>query len=273
MDHVEQNVALKDSMQQLLNAHVHLLTPYDVRQVDEKMKAFENQIVESRNAKLKKTKFSFSSRRTTPQAQTTSTNTNTSNHSNTASSVSVVGGAGVNSGLAVPDRAKAFSNVKNDKLTITPGSSNDQTQILPDDDIVISECENATIHFLCIIGAAYLKDLRNCTVYLGPVKSSIFIQNCRDCVFALASKQIRIHTSENCDFYVYARSNPIIEHCRNVRFGAYHLEYDGVREQFTMANFDYTVNSMWNDVKDFNWLGATKSPNWSIIENSAPVKL
>lgn len=270
IDNVDRNVCIKEAMQNLLNAHMHLLMPYDIRQADEKIKMFENQIQESRNAKMKKTKFSFSSRKSAPVSSSAMKPEVTSNVSSSRTQVSS------SQQFVIPDRAKSFCAINDKHFVITApvyGNDEEKLEIKPDDDIVLSDCENATITMCCVLGAAYLKNLTNCKILLGPIKSSIFIQNCTNCVFALASKQIRIHTSENCDFYVFARSNPIIEHCKNVRFGAYNLHYKGVENQFTMANFDYSTNDMWNEVKDFNWLGSTKSPNWSTIENTLPIRL
>lgn len=37
-----------------------------------------------------------------------------------------------------------------------------------------------------------LKNLTNCIVKVSPVKTSIFIENCKDCIFHLAGKQVQL---------------------------------------------------------------------------------
>jgi hypothetical protein len=260
LENVAMNQEIKEKMQQLLDTHLHLLTQYDIRQANERIKAFDNQLIESRNEKQKKNKFSFSSRKSVQKKK---------ENLESPPAVVVTASNPKASDIPAPAKAKTYDSIQGELKVYQVDESesiNEQFQVEVDDDIVVSNCGNANISFCCVIGAAYLKNLKNCKVFLGPVKSSIFIQNCIDCVFALASKQIRLHMSENCDFFVYAKSNPIIEHCKNVRFGPYNLQYPNIEKHFALANFDLSQNLMWKEVKDFNWLGASQSPNWSPIE-------
>jgi len=106
--------------------------------------------------------------------------------------------------------------------------------------------------------------LRNCTVVTGAISGSIFIEECEDCIFHLASRQLRIHSSKNCEYYLFLKSNPIIEESHGQRFAPYTFDYEERKEQFEKANFELSKNN-WNHVEDFNWLKAQQSPHWCII--------
>jgi hypothetical protein len=132
-----------------------------------------------------------------------------------------------------------------------------------------------------------LPPLQNCTFLLGPVSGSVHIEHATDCVFVLASRQLRIHTTVRSDFYVHTRSGPIIEHCSQLRFAPYNLQYPQLHQHLVRAELATAtatasaavapsdpsapapitaVPNKYADVKDFNWLkeGAA-SPNWSLL--------
>lgn len=117
------------------------------------------------------------------------------------------------------------------------------------------------------INALFVNRLRNCRVYTGPVIGSILLEEVENCVFVLASHQIRIHYAKNCDFYLRVRSRPIIEDCGGVRFAPYCLRYVGIEEDLTKAGLEEEKEN-WGNVDDFKWLRAVKSPNWSVLEES-----
>ena len=78
-----------------------------------------------------------------------------------------------------------------------------------------------------------------------PVKGSIYVTQCEGCTLYLGSRQLRMHTSTNVDFYVHTSSHPIIEHCTGLRFAPYpplppHLAAEH-------ADLDTTAN-MWSHV-------------------------
>jgi hypothetical protein len=172
-------------------------------------------------------------------------------------------------------KAKTFDGIEKEKvLAPIDYTRNPELQVAPDDDILISNCEDALICFCCVSGAVYFKNLTNCRVLMGPVSGSAFLQNCKNCTFVIAARQVRIHTSTSCDFYLYTRSDPIIEHCTNIRVAPYAFDYDHIDQHFSMAQFDRNQNQEWSKVKDFNWLKQEQSPNWSVIpeEERKPFK-
>ena len=61
-----------------------------------------------------------------------------------------------------------------------------------------------------------------------------------------------------------ARSNPIIEHCKDMWFGIYNCTYPKIEEHRRQAQM-WEVKNFWNQVLDFNWHRQDKSPNWNTI--------
>ncbi|MCD9637792.1 hypothetical protein HAX54_021291 [Datura stramonium] len=59
--------------------------------------------------------------------------------------------------------------------------------------------------------------------------------------------EIRIHQAKGCDFYLRARSRPIIEDSNGVRFAPYCLKYDGIEKDLEEANLGEEMVSglMW----------------------------
>lgn len=113
----------------------------------------------------------------------------------------------------------------------------------------------------------FLNNLQNCKVYVGPVFGSVLIEDVVGCVFMLASHQIRIHNAKECDFYLRARSRPIIEYCCGVKFAPYCLRYNGIEEDLGEANLSEETGN-WANVDDFRWLRAVQSPNWIVMPES-----
>lgn len=75
-----------------------------------------------------------------------------------------------------------------------------------------------------------------------------------------------MHGARNVDVYLHCGSRPIIEDCVGVRFAP--LPEGGIGAEGLGAN-------MWDQVDDFGWLKAEKSPNWGVLpegERVLPVK-
>lgn len=112
----------------------------------------------------------------------------------------------------------------------------------------LTELENCTVKIIGSPLACCFTNLKKCTVVAPNINGSIHITGCIDCKFLLGCKQLRIHETHNTQFYVNIASGPIIEDCDKVTF-APASESAGP----------------WDQVKDFKWLRAEKSPHWDII--------
>ncbi|XP_010531371.1 PREDICTED: tubulin-folding cofactor C [Tarenaya hassleriana] len=131
-------------------------------------------------------------------------------------------------------------------------------------EFTLADLDSCEVRLLGTVNALFLHRLRNCKVYTGPVIGSILIDDVEDCVFVLASHQIRIHHAKKSDFYLRVRSRPIIEDSNGVRFAPYCLEYEGIEEDLKAATLAEETGN-WANVDDFRWLRAVQSPNWCIL--------
>lgn len=66
-----------------------------------------------------------------------------------------------------------------------------------------------------------------------------------------------MHQCENVSIYLRCSSDPIIEHCKRMRFAP-------LPQCFSQSGQDEVEGvNRWNHVQDFQWIKAEHSPNWS----------
>lgn len=103
----------------------------------------------------------------------------------------------------------------------------------------------------------------DCEINIGPVDSSVFINNAYGCKFQITCHQLRVHRSEKCNFNVHLTSRGIIEDSTNLTFSKYSWEYAGINEDAKLTSLDLNNNN-WDKIDDFNWLVKDRpSPNWT----------
>lgn len=90
-----------------------------------------------------------------------------------------------------------------------------------------------------------------------------------DCNVVLASGQVRIHNSKDCEFRLRVRSNPIIEDSTRLKFGPINAQQnkagiDGDRFGLFVQEIEgfCAENGSWKAISDFNWIKEEPSPNW-----------
>jgi hypothetical protein len=131
-------------------------------------------------------------------------------------------------------------------------------------ELTVSRLTKCTVVLPAIFSTIKIYDCVECKVLCGPVVGSIFVDKCKGCTLMLAAQQLRIHVSEQCDFYVAVKSAPIIEHCSGMRFAPFALQYPQLDAQLRECDLN-SCGHTWKEVNDFNWLKAQQSPNWSIL--------
>lgn len=133
-------------------------------------------------------------------------------------------------------------------------------------DYFISDCEDCTILLLGSMGALRMQGVRRCRVLTGPVTGGCHIEHADRSVFQLAVHQFRLHHTTGCDFYLRARSNPIIEDCTGLRFAPYSLQFDGIDVLLAEAGLsEVECGDKWSAIQDFKWLRQQQSPNWAVL--------
>ncbi|KAM4834755.1 tubulin-specific chaperone C [Thomomys bottae] len=132
-------------------------------------------------------------------------------------------------------------------------------------DVLLSGLRDCTVKLLGNPNTLRLAQARGCRVLCGPVSTSVFLENCSDCVLAVACQQLRVHTTVNTRIFLQVTSRAIVEDCSRIQFAPYTWSYPGIEQDFQSSGLDRSRNH-WNDVDDFNWLArGVASPNWSIL--------
>ncbi|KAG1675415.1 hypothetical protein FOA52_012334 [Chlamydomonas sp. UWO 241] len=162
----------------------------------------------------------------------------------------------------------------------------DETVVLGPDqinhrDFVLIDLQRCTIFLMGHLPALRLLGLRDCTVVAGPVTGAVFVDSVTRCTLSLATYQARIHCTTDTDFYLRARSNPIVEHSSRVRFAPLVLAAlggsgdsgpssssppeDAALSALLTRHKLGEETGMWNQVEDFGWIKASHSPNWAEV--------
>ena len=89
------------------------------------------------------------------------------------------------------------------------------------ENVIIENLKNCVVILPFSIKSLYVKNIEGTRIYVGSVSGASFVNKATDCMIHLQSHQIRIHNSLRVQFYLTARSNPIIEHCQEMSFGPY----------------------------------------------------
>ena len=131
-------------------------------------------------------------------------------------------------------------------------------------DFSLSQLEDCTVYLLGTCSTLHVSHVRRCRICCVPVSSSILVDDAEGCTFALAARQCRIHRAQACDVYLCTCSQPVVEHCRSVRFGPYNFELEDVEAKLHAQGLDRT-SCHWQRVQDFDWVRTTPSPNWCLI--------
>ena len=170
--------------------------------------------------------------------------------------------------LHIPDHFQ-LKNFANSHIIITPDgyfvnnvAQQERKELL--NEFHLLKGENCKIEIQGKLETLRIIELNNCEIFVGPVARSVSVDYCKDCIFQLASQQIRIHNSSKCTFYVLAKSGPIIEDCTEMKFGKYSYTFSSVNSLLEETNLPETQNN-WDQVRDFNWFKSTPSPNYSLI--------
>ncbi|KAH8426830.1 putative tubulin-specific chaperone c [Aspergillus melleus] len=102
------------------------------------------------------------------------------------------------------------------------------------------------------------KGIKESLLICGQINGPAHITGAENSIIVVTSRQFRMHNCSNVDVYLSSSSNPVIEDCKNVRFGriprAYALDHDRP-----------DTEDRWNQVEDFKWIKPEPSPNWSLL--------
>uniref|UniRef100_A0A8I3N3I7 Tubulin folding cofactor C n=2 Tax=Canis lupus familiaris TaxID=9615 RepID=A0A8I3N3I7_CANLF len=243
-------------LQKLVNDAVLFLAAYDLRQGQEALTRLQATLAERRQELQPKKRFAFKTRRKDAVSATT-----VDAAPGPAAAEGILAfppplkeeGGGIGSGFVF-----GFSNVESQVLE-------KRAEELHQRDVLLTELSKCTVRLYGNPNTLRLAKARGCTLLCGPVSTSVFLEDCSDCVLAVACQQLRVHTTRDTRIFLQVTSRAIVEDCSGIQFAPYTWSYPGIDKDFEGSGLDRSKNN-WNDIDDFNWLARdTASPNWSIL--------
>lgn len=252
-ERLEEAAARLQALQKLVNDALRFLAAYDLRQAQEALARLQAALAERRRELRPKTRFAFKSRRKeAPRGDPAAPSEPTSAPPGPEP-------AGVRLALDAegPD-ACGFSHRQSEQLQKGPDE-------LRQRHVLLSDLTDCTVRLRGNPNTLRLSRARRCTVLCGPVSTSVFLQDCSDCLLAVACQQLRVHATADTRVFLHVTSRAIVEDCRGIRVAPFAWTYPGLDADFAASGLDRGKNH-WDQVDDFNWLARdAASPNWSIL--------
>lgn len=254
-----------------LKNYVHqskmFLKVYDIRKAQENLQIMETDALDLETKLLPKKKFGFKNRRVVKNPSEIVIDV-TDGLKDLKMSEGIVNGLG--------NQNKKLSSKYGDSACMLLAKVDEQLTLdaenVNKNDVLLSDLTRCTVRIYGAPSTLHMVNLRQCTILVGPVSSSVFAQDCKDCTFAFACQQLRLHSSIDCSIYLHVTSRAIIEDCTQIRVAPYNWSYEDQASHFNVAGLDPKINN-WNCIDDFNWLSSEKSsPNWSILEPESCIK-
>lgn len=156
-----------------------------------------------------------------------------------------------------------LSNRHDLRLPANDGDSNKDS--LRDQSLCLTDLTDCKVCITSSCGNLMASRLTKCVIkILRPVGSSVMLQDCVDCRFVLACRQLRVHRTRGSRFDVFVASAPIIEDSSDLLVGPWNVGGD---ECFSGVLGD---KNHWKEVQDFSCPTlvaekASDSPNWSLL--------
>lgn len=239
-------------LRKLLNDSVLFLAAYDLRQGQAALARLQAALAERRQELQPKKRFAFKARK--KEAAAGAARADAAPGASAAPSPPLT----EEEGVAGTSWACGFSNLESQDLE-------KRADELHQRDVLLSDLTDCTVRLRGNPNTLRLAKARGCKVLCGPVSTSVFLEDCRDCVLAVACQQLRVHTTRDTRIFLQVTSRAIVEDCSGIQFAPYTWTYQGIDKDFQDSGLDRSKNN-WNHVDDFNWLARNvASPNWSIL--------
>lgn len=255
VEKLEEAAARLQGLQKLINDSVLFLAAYDLRQGQEVLARLQAALAKRRQELQPKKRFAFKTRR-----------------KDVASATKVDSAPGAPAADAILASSPPLKEEGGFDSSWVCGFSNLQSEVLEkradelhQRDVLLTQLSNCTIKLYGNPNTLRLTKARGCTLLCCPVSTSVFLEDCSDCVLAVACQQLRVHTTKDTRVFLLVTSRAIVEDCTGIQFAPYTWSYPGIDKDFEGSGLDRSKNN-WNDVDDFNWLARdVASPNWSIL--------
>lgn len=154
-----------------------------------------------------------------------------------------------------------LQKLKGQTIVREPGSIRGQQ-------FIIEECEDCVILLMDHSATVSIDDCKNCSIFVGPCESSVFVRTSSHLKLVIAAQQLRTRECRDLDILLYVSAGqPVIEATSGVRLGCFEFNYFGLAEQFAAAGLNPWY-SEWSNVHDFTTSSASSggAASWSFIQ-------
>ncbi|KZT65211.1 hypothetical protein DAEQUDRAFT_747147 [Daedalea quercina L-15889] len=237
------------------------LPSYDQRQCEIRLKDLEASLEKLRTASAPKPKFAFKRKANQPIAPSSTRSSISKDAVSTRqANLDSPQDTGASAGLTISGRRHEFIDLSSLSSSVSAT------------DLIISDLDHCVVYMLpesrlrndavtqdIKITALHVRNAKNSVLIMPIIEGSALLHDLSRCVLALGCHQYRMHTSTQTDVYISVASNPIIEHCKGIRFATYPRFLQHTRKELP-GNLT---------VQDFSHIRATPSPNWSVLPGDA----
>ena len=251
-ERLEDATKMLQKLQKFVSDSFTFLPSYDIKSMQTDINKLQLELNDKRDSLMPKKKFAFSKKKQTKESQEMNFNKDQDGKQNEVT-------------LCKDTFVTQETNV------VTGQQISSHENDLFEKDISFSNLKECTLTLYGSPLALQLEKLESCRVFCGPVSGSVFINNCKDCIFVFPCQQLRVHDTVKCQFYLHVTSRAIVEDCHDLGFSQFNWKYEGMDGHFKASRLDCTKNN-WQLVDDFNWLKTEEqSPNWYIISDESKV--
>ena len=113
-----------------------------------------------------------------------------------------------------------------------------------------------------------IDDCEDCTLFIGPTESSVFIRNCKNCTCVFLCRQLRTRDCETCKIKLLCSTRPVIESSKDMAFGCFDCDYAGLASQLKKARLPIFCN-YWSSIYDFTPPPSGSQQNWHFLDEGA----
>jgi protein XRP2 len=117
-------------------------------------------------------------------------------------------------------------------------------------EFMVDELTNCKVIITDVCDSMMIDRCVNCELILSAVRGSIFVRDSENSRFQMVCGQFRCRGCTNCDFFMHAKTGPVVESSKDLRIGCGTLYYPALAEQMREVGLDPAVNP-WSDVHDF----------------------
>ena len=143
-----------------------------------------------------------------------------------------------------------------------PGTVNGQQ-------FIIENCKNSSIYIYDHSAMVTIDKCEDCVIFLGPIKGSVFLRNCKNLKCAIACQQFRSRDCQKIETFLYCQTQPIIESSTGMKFSCFQYYYPELAGQFQSSGLS-VYNNTWSTIHDFT--PVEQSDNWSLIPDNVTLE-